>query len=196
MISTTQDDWKTMFVLYCLLTYFIASIPFGLIIGFLGYSTDIRQMGSHNIGMTNVWRTLGFAPAVLTLLGDAGKGWAVVYFSKYTDPCSLTILAIVAILGHCYSLFLQGKGGKGVATAFGTLLAIHCSVAGWILSIWIIVRIISRKSSLSAFAALSTLPVLIWYYIPAFGWLAAVLPLIILWQHRENIQRLQMGTES
>ena len=181
---------------YLMFTYFVASIPFGLIIGFLGYNTDIRKVGSKNIGMTNVWRTLGLGPALWTLLGDAGKGWMMVYFAPTRDIASLTLIALTAVLGHCYSIFLQGKGGKGVATAFGVLLAIDCRIALWLLSVWMIVRYLSQKSSLSAFVALSTLPFLILYYNSHYWFLGLTLPLFIVWQHRDNIERFRNGTES
>ena len=188
----------TMFISYLAFAFLLGSIPFGLIIGILFYAVDIRTLGSKNIGMTNVWRTIGRIPAIFTLIGDLGKGYLAVCFAmiQWPDSCSVFWISIAALLGHCYSIFLSGKGGKGVATGAGILFALDLHLGILTFIIWSISRYLTGKSSLSAFIALSFLLPLVYWLQPEHLWTAFAMIVVIVWQHRENIARLRAGTES
>ena len=187
-----------MFISYLLLAFLLGSLPFGLIIGILFYNVDIRTEGSKNIGMTNVWRTIGFIPALFTLLGDLGKGYLAICLAmnEWNDPDSLFWVALFVILGHCYSIFLAGKGGKGVATGAGVLFAFDFSLGFFTFLIWSVARYITKKSSLSAFISLIFLLPLTYWLASQYMWTTLMLIIIIIWRHKENIARLRAGTET
>jgi glycerol-3-phosphate acyltransferase PlsY len=180
-----------------LIVYFLGSIPFGLIVSILGYGRDIRLEGSKNIGMTNVWRVLGFWPGLLTLCGDMGKGILAIWLMSLHDPsfCSLFLASLMVVLGHCYSIFLQFSGGKGVATAGGVLFALEGTLFMSVAVIWILVRTISGKSSLSALASAMALVPLSYLIIPEHLPTSLMMVLIIFWRHKSNISRLRKGGE-
>ena len=184
-----------MFFLYLIGAYIIGSIPFGLMIAFLGYDVDIRTQGSGNIGMTNVKRTVGTKAAVLTLIGDVGKGWMMVTFSPDNDATSLMWVSVAVLLGHCYSIFLQGKGGKGVATALGVMLSLSWSIALICLGTWIGIKLAFKKSSLASLVSMvALLPTII--LIDSNHWITATfIILLVFWRHKDNIARLQQGGE-
>ena len=184
-----------MFLLYIVGAYIVGSIPFGLMISFLGYDVDIRGVGSGNIGMTNVKRTVGAKAAALTLCGDVGKGWIMVTCSPQEDPTSLMWVSMAVLLGHCYSVFLEGKGGKGVATALGVMLALSWSIAAVCLAVWMSVKLAFKKSSLAALVAMATLlpSTLI---IDGDHWKTALFTIgLVVWRHKDNIERLRQGGE-
>ena len=184
-----------MFFLYLIGAYIIGSIPFGLMIAFLGYDVDIRTQGSGNIGMTNVKRTVGTKAAILTLIGDVGKGWMMVTFSPEKDGTSLLWVSIAVLLGHCYSIFLQGKGGKGVATALGVMLSISWSIALLCLGTWIGIKFAFKKSSLASLISMVVLlPAVL--LIDSNHWVtASFIILLVFWRHKDNIERLKQGGE-
>ena len=184
-----------MFVLYLVGTYIIGSIPFGLMISFLGYDIDIRQTGSGNIGMTNVHRIVGTKAAVLTLLGDVGKGWMMVTFSPEKDAGSLMWVGIAVLLGHCYSVFLQGKGGKGVATALGVMLSLSWGIALICLAVWIAIKMAFKKSSLASLVAMGALIVSTLLFDGDHWGIAFFTATIVTWRHKDNIERLKQGGE-
>ena len=184
-----------MFFLYLLGTYIIGSIPFGLMISFLGYDTDIRQVGSKNIGMTNVHRTVGAKAAILTLLGDVGKGWMMVTFSPEKDPGSLMWVGIAVLLGHCYSVFLQGKGGKGVATALGVMLSLSWSVALICLGVWLGIKTAFKKSSLASLVSMGALLASTVLFDGEHWQIALFTATLVTWRHKDNIERLKQGGE-
>ena len=184
-----------MFFIYLVGTYIVGSIPFGLMISFLGYDVDIRQVGSKNIGMTNVQRTIGTKAALLTLLGDVGKGWMMVTFSPEKDLKSLMWVGIAVLLGHCYSVFLQGKGGKGVATALGVMLSLSFGIAMICLCVWLGIKSAFKKSSLASLVAMATL-LLSTILFNADHWeIAMFTSLLVTWRHKDNIERLKQGGE-
>lgn len=187
-----------MFISYLLLVFLLGSIPFGLIISVLFYNVDIREEGSKNIGMTNVWRTLGLIPALFTLLGDLGKGYLAICLAalQWHDANSLFWISTSVILGHCYSILLGGKGGKGVATAAGIIFAIHFPLGFLTLLIWGLSRYYTKKSSLSALISLAFLLPLTYWLTPEHCWTMVILILIIIWRHKDNIARLRAGTEN
>jgi glycerol-3-phosphate acyltransferase PlsY len=187
-----------MFISYLAFAFLLGSIPFGLIIGTLFYAQDIRTLGSKNIGMTNVWRTIGLVPAIFTLIGDLGKGYLAISIAmtQWSEADSIFWVACSALLGHCYSILLSGKGGKGVATGAGILFALDFRVGLLSFIIWALGRYLTKKSSLSAFIALSFLLPLVYWLQPSHLVAAFAMIVIILWRHKENITRLRAGTES
>lgn len=185
----------------CIFSFFVGSIPWGYIIGKIrGF--DLRKTGSGNIGATNVLRVIGKKEALLTLLLDLSKGALPVLLHRLLisnhESLSFTgIIGICAILGHCYSPWLKFKGGKGVATSLGVLLA-YVPLSGLItILIWIISYKISKISSLGALLAFALLPlnvIIIGYGIDILPYIIAI-TLIIYIRHRENIIRLIQGKE-
>ncbi|MDJ0826400.1 MAG: glycerol-3-phosphate 1-O-acyltransferase PlsY [Rhodobacter sp.] len=180
------------------LAYLLGSVPFGILMARIFGLGDLRQIGSGNIGATNVLRTGNKAAALLTLLGDAGKGAVAVLLARWlVGEGAAGIAGLFAMLGHLYSVFLGFKGGKGVATFMGTLLALSLPVGAAAGATWLVVAALFRFSSLSALAAAVLAPV---YTFVFYHWhgavLVAVLGLLIVGKHRENIRRLREGTES
>ncbi len=187
-----------MELLFILLTYLIASIPFGFIVGKLS-GKDITKEGSGNIGATNVARTIGKKAGVIVLLLDALKGFIPVYISKlYFDDQFVAVIAIVAIIGHCYSIFMKFKGGKGVATGLGVLLALSPKVALIVITLWLGIFLttgyVSLASVISAFMSWIMMNYVEanYYYTIA----ALISSVIIVYKHSSNIERLIKGTEN
>lgn len=179
-----------------LLGYLLGSIPFGLLLARFGGAGDIREIGSGNIGATNVLRTGRKGLAALTLLLDLLKGVAAVLLARQLMPGSEVIAAVAAFFGHLYPIWLGFKGGKGVATYAGILFGLHWPL-GLIYGVaWIGVLLASRISSLGGLVAAAVAPLAAAF----LGRVEIVIPLvacslIIFWKHRENIQRLMAGTE-
>ncbi len=184
-----------MFFLYLIGAYIIGSIPFGLMIAFLGYDVDIRTQGSGNTGMTNVKRTVGTKPAVLTLIGDVGKGWMLVSFSPDQTTTGLMWVSMAVLLGHCYSVFLQGRGGKGVATALGVMLSLAWPVALVCLGVWGLIKMMFHKSSLASLVAMVVLLPSTLILSSEHWWTAVFIMLLVFWRHKDNIERLRQGGE-
>jgi glycerol-3-phosphate acyltransferase PlsY len=186
------------FALAALLGYLLGSIPFGLLLTRLTGGPDIREIGSGNIGATNVLRTGNKGIAALTLLLDAGKaagaGWIALLL--FGAPFHL-IAAAAALLGHCFPVWLKFKGGKGVATFFGALLGLVWPIGLVAAGTWLLVAFITKYSSAAALsaAAFSTAVSLLFqpWQVTA---MIAFMTVIIIWRHRENLTRLREGTES
>jgi len=177
--------------------YFLGAIPFGMILTRLKGMSDIRHMGSGNIGTTNVLRTGGKALATLTLLLDGGKGaLAVLMFTLWGRDAALAAAA-GSLMGHIFPLWLKFKGGKGVATALGTLLALN-----WLLGLlacvtWLTVGFLFRYSSLAGLAAMAVAPLYSLWRDETPMAVYAVLAAILVWfQHTDNIRRLFSGEET
>jgi acyl phosphate:glycerol-3-phosphate acyltransferase len=181
-----------------ILGYLLGSIPFGLILTRLAGTQDLRSIGSGSIGTTNVLRTGRKDLAAATLIGDMLKGTAAVAIAGYIDgPSAAMVAALGAFLGHLYPVWLQFRGGKGVAVYIGVLLWLFWPAALLFCLIWIAVAVITRYSSLSALIASLVTPVLLWWFGQlALAALFAVLTLLVFFVHRENIKRLLAGTES
>ena len=177
--------------------YLLGSIPFGLILTKLAGTQDLRSIGSGNIGATNVLRTGKKGLAAATLLGDLLKGTAaVVIAGSLWGPNAAMLAGLGAFLGHLFPLWLKFKGGKGVATYIGVLLGLFWPAAAIFGAIWIATALTTRYSSLSALIAGLLTPIFLWFFgHPALASLFAVLTLLLFWTHRENIKRLQAGTE-
>jgi glycerol-3-phosphate acyltransferase PlsY len=177
--------------------YLCGSIPFGLILTRLAGTADIRSIGSGNIGATNVLRTGRKGLAAATLLGDALKGTLAVLVVEHFGGRELALLAAAgAFLGHLFPVWLGFKGGKGVATYTGILLALAWPAGLAFCVIWLVVAALSRYSSLAALAASAATPALLWAFgRPAEAALFTLLTLLTWLMHRGNIVRLLRGTE-
>jgi len=177
--------------------YLLGSIPFGLILTKLAGTQDLRSIGSGNIGATNVLRTGNKGLAAATLLGDMLKGTAAVIIAgSLWGPNAAMLAGLGAFLGHLFPVWLQFRGGKGVATYIGVLLGLFWPAAAMFGAIWIATAFASRYSSLSALVASFVTPIFLWFFgHSALASLFAVLTLLLFWTHRENIKRLQTGTE-
>ena len=180
-----------------LLGYLLGSIPFGLILTRLAGTKDLRSIGSGSIGATNVLRTGSKALAVGTLLGDALKGTvAVVITGYYGGPNAAMLAAFGAFLGHLYPVWLKFKGGKGVATYIGVLIGLFWPAAVVFCVMWLATAFTTRYSSLSALIAAFVTPLFLWWFgHPALASLFVVMTMLLFYAHRENIKRLQAGTE-
>jgi glycerol-3-phosphate acyltransferase PlsY len=177
--------------------YLCGTIPFGLILTRLAGTADIRSIGSGNIGATNVLRTGRKGLAAATLLGDALKGTLAVLLVEHFGGHELALLAAAgAFLGHVFPVWLGFKGGKGVATYIGLLLALAWPAALAFCVIWLVVAALSRYSSLAALIASAATPVLLWGAgSKPEATLFALLTLLTWLMHRGNIARLLRGTE-
>jgi acyl phosphate:glycerol-3-phosphate acyltransferase len=176
--------------------YLFGSIPFGVILTRVAGLGDIRQVGSGNIGATNVLRTGHKGLAAATLLGDALKGTAAVLIGWTLGPNEALLAALGAFLGHLFPVWLRFKGGKGVATFLGCLLGLQPLASLAFAAVWIAVAFVSRYSSLSALVASAVAPLVLWL-LGESGMAAttAVLAALLWWRHAENIRRLLAGTE-
>lgn len=184
-------------VIWAVLGYLLGSIPFGLVITRALDLGDLRQIGSGNIGATNVLRTGNKPAALATLLLDSGKGAIAVLLARYFGGETAAILAGgAAFLGHCFPVWLGFKGGKGVATFIGTVLALYWPLGLIACATWALTALVSRISSLSALLAAALVPVFAW----ALGRSDLVLvclfmAVLIFIRHRTNIARLLDGSE-
>jgi len=189
-----------------LLAYLLGSIPFAVIVSRAYALPDPRGYGSGNPGATNVLRTGRKDAAVLTLLGDAVKGWLAVFVAQRFASGDITAMApaaaaVAVTLGHMYSVFLRFRGGKGVATALGVLVAVDVYIAAGAIATWLIIAFFFRISSLAALTAAA--------FVPFFSFLLygmdrlalepalalTVISLLLVWRHRSNIRGLLAGTE-
>ncbi len=180
-----------------IVSYFLGSIPFGLIITRLFGAGDLRSIGSGNIGATNVMRTGRKGLAVITLLLDLLKGVAAVKFTAYVYNSDYAILGgLIAVLGHIFPVWLRFKGGKGVATTIGVFFALNWMFALTVCAVWLCVFFITRFSSLAAILSISFSPMLSYMF---DGYLTALLCFgltgIIILSHWQNLERLLSGTE-
>jgi glycerol-3-phosphate acyltransferase PlsY len=180
-----------------LLGYLFGSIPFGVVLTRFAGTQDLRSIGSGSIGATNVLRTGRKDLAAATVLGDGLKGTAAVIIAGYFGGPNAAMLAgLGAFLGHLFPVWLNFRGGKGVAVYIGVLIGLFWPAAVVFCVVWLAVAAISRYSSLSAFVASIVTPIFLWWFgHPALAALFAVLTLLLFYAHRENIKRLQAGTE-
>ncbi len=183
--------------LWGVIGYVLGSIPGGIVMARVMGLGDLRQIGSGNIGATNVLRTGSKTAAAATLLFDAGKGISAVLLARYAAGEDAAQLAgLMAFLGHCFPIWLKFKGGKGVATFLGVLLALSFWVGALVCLSWLIAAAILRISSAGALAAAATSTV--WALMLGRSdmvVLTLVLTGLVFWTHRANIERLRAGTE-
>ena len=195
-----MGDWTYQwpFLVGAVLAYLLGSIPFGLVLTRLGGYGDIRRIGSGNIGATNVLRTGSKGLALLTVLLDAGKGAIAVLIAEQFGPDMAAYAAAFAFLGHLFPVWIGFKGGKGVATAGGILLAYAWPVGLAAAATWLVVAVSTRYSSLSALVAALLAPLYAWLVTREFQptEVVAFLAVLIILRHHANIRRLMRGEES
>lgn len=193
-----------MTLVFVVFAYLLGSVSFAVLMSKAFGLADPRTYGSGNPGATNVLRSGRKLAAALTLLGDAAKGWVAVKLAFMFGAHSaqgILVIALVALavfLGHLFPVFLKFKGGKGVATALGVLLALNVWLGLAALGTWLVIALIFRLSSLAALVAAIGVPV----YAMVLGlprlWVlaAAIMSLLLIWRHKSNIQNLLAGKES
>lgn len=193
----TLETGLALYALWALIGYLLGSIPFGLLLTKAMGLGDLRKIGSGNIGATNVLRTGNKGAAAATLLLDGAKGAVAVLLAREIGgEIAAQIAALAAFLGHCFPVWLGFKGGKGVATFLGLMLALSWPVGLLACATWLATAVISRISSLSALVAASWST--LWCLLVGQGqvfFLTLALALLIIWRHRENLARLKAGTE-
>jgi glycerol-3-phosphate acyltransferase PlsY len=185
------------FIMALAIGYLFGTIPFGVILTRFAGLGDIRNVGSGNIGATNVLRTGHKGLAAATLVGDALKGTVPTLLAHWLwGPDAAILAAMGAFLGHLFPIWLDFKGGKGVATFIGVLIALSPVAALAFAAVWLVLAVATRYSSLAALVGSAATPLVLWLADqPRTA--AAFVPVIILlwWKHRENIRRLASGTE-
>ena len=190
-------------MLAIILAYLLGSVSFAILVSRLFGLPDPRTHGSGNPGATNMLRTGRKSAAALTLLGDLVKGWLAVVLVRVmveqglSAPWSVDAAAVAVLLGHIYPVFFGFKGGKGVATALGVLLAISPWLGLSCAGVWLLVFVVTRVSSLSALTAALASPIFAWFWLrqPRAVFALVLLAALILWRHRANIRRLLAGEE-
>ncbi len=188
-------------VVWIVVAYLLGSIAFGIVVSKIFGLPDPRTVGSGNPGATNVLRSGKKLAAALTLLGDVLKGWLPVWLALQSDMLMWVVacVSLSVFIGHLYPIFYKFKGGKGVATALGVMLAISPLLGLAAMLTWIVVFAISRYSSLAAIIAAALAPVYAWVLLSAYkDYVIAVIvmSLLLIWRHRTNIQKLLAGTEA
>jgi acyl phosphate:glycerol-3-phosphate acyltransferase len=181
------------------LAYLVGSIPFGLVVGRLFYGVDVRQHGSGNIGTTNVFRVLGKRAGVAVLACDMLKAYVpAVLAAHFLHPWLAIVVAAAPVAGHMFSVFLKGKGGKGIAAGAAVVLALDPLIFFIIIITFLMLLVLTRYVSVASLAAVSLVPLLaIVHHDPLPYQIAGVLVAIIIWwAHRGNISRLFAGTEN
>ena len=182
----------------------LGSISFAVIASWIFRLPDPRTFGSKNPGATNVLRSGNKAAAILTLLGDAGKGWVAVILAQHLAPVwgldskVIAAVALLVFLGHIWPVFLRFKGGRGVATAVGVVLGLNLWSGILAIITWIIVALIWRFSSLSALVAATLTPVYAWIFLGSevSTLVILIISLLIIWRHKPNIANLVAGKET
>lgn len=180
-----------------ILGYLLGSIPFGLVLTRLAGLGDIRGIGSGNIGATNVLRTGNKPVAALTLLLDGGKGAAAVFATASLYPSLTAPVAVAAVLGHLFPVWLRFKGGKGVATTLGALLALAWPVGLLACATWLACAVLFRYSSLSSLLSLALSPLYAYFLADqSIAIAACLLAVLLIYRHKDNIRRLLSGEET
>ncbi|HKT36404.1 MAG TPA: glycerol-3-phosphate 1-O-acyltransferase PlsY [Nitrospira sp.] len=192
-------DEQLLCLLLVILGYALGAIPFGIVVSKAFNLSDPRTTGSKNVGFTNVLRVSGSKAGILTLVGDMGKGWLVSWAAMqwlHTESF-IMIAALSPIIGHIFSPFLRFKGGKGVATALGSVLGLSPSIGSLLLVIWLGTVAIWRYSSGGALAAFGLFPVvaIVNEQRQEFLIFAIVVSTLVWIKHKDNIVRLWKGTE-
>jgi acyl phosphate:glycerol-3-phosphate acyltransferase len=204
-MSSSSSFWFSVVWLTPVMAYLLGSIPFGLLIVKALGGPDIRAIGSGNIGAANVTRTAGKFAGILTLLLDAGKGYAAVWLAAHFTNGNIRwmmVAAVCAVVGHMFPIWLGFKGGKGVATGLGVFLPICWQAVAAAIVLWLAVAIFWRYSSLGSISAAVALPLFVYLLYapghapPEFLTLATVaISVLVLIKHRPNIARLVAGEE-
>lgn len=195
-----KGDGVLINILLVVFAYLLGSVPTGLLLSRALAGVDPRQKGSRNIGATNVMRTVGKALGAVTLLGDVLKGLIPVLLALCLgrEQAWVAAVALAAFLGHCFPIYLRFKGGKGVATAVGIFLPVAPLAVLMAFVVFATGVAITRMVSVGSIAAAGAVPLLIWLrgYPVSFILLGICVGAIIIYRHKENIQRLLMGKEN
>jgi glycerol-3-phosphate acyltransferase PlsY len=180
--------------------YLAGSIPFAVIVSRLMRLPDPRTYGSGNIGATNVLRSGNRLAALLTMVGDIAKGWVAVLLAKALglSEFDTVVVGFAAFFGHCFPVWLRFKGGKGVATAAGALIAIDWRIGVSVLAVWLVVAVATRYSSLAAIVGAIAAPFFAWQFLahPASVAMVAAMAILLVVRHHANIAKLLRGEES
>ncbi len=180
------------------LSYFVGALPFGVLVG-RRLGVDVRTVGSGNTGATNVWRALGPKAGAAVFALDVAKGLFGPLFARglHANENIVAVCAVTAVLGHVFSIFLKGRGGKGIATALGAIIGLNAPVAFLALALWGVVLGLSRFISLASVVAAASVLVLPWLLrVPlADGLVMSVMSVLAIAKHIPNMKRLLNGTE-
>lgn len=183
--------------LWAVIAYFIGSIPSGILIARAMGLGNLREIGSGNIGATNVLRTGSKKAAASTLALDMGKGLAAVWLALIlAAPDAAQVAGFAVMIGHCFPVWLRFRGGKGVATFFGVLFGLIWPMGIVAALTWLVSAALFRFSSLAALIASLSAPVVAFVWFPSFFFLMICLCALIFWRHAGNIRRLFAGEES
>lgn len=186
-----------IYLIAIMISYLLGSIPMGLLLTKLAGKGDLRKVGSGNIGATNVMRVGGLRMAGLVWLLDMAKAIAAVFIGKFVAGDAFGAwCGFVAIVGHCYPIWLRFKGGKGISSLFGVLLAVSPLSFAICGTEWLLVALTSGMSSFGAVIVFCLIPVLGFAISVNVGFAFLAIGLLCMWRHRENIKRLMGGVES
>ena len=185
-----ESDLNIYFI--SMLFYLVGSLPFALIVHNLMSTTDPRHTGSKNPGATNMYRIAGPLAGVMTFIGDFLKGFIPIFLLVHFDEITLYLVSFSILVGHMFSIFNRFQGGKGVATSFGSLLAINYILGVALMTVWLVVFALKRISGLAAIVSFVLLPLIAYLIIGSYGFLIISIfhSLIILVNHRNNIREL------
>ena len=183
-----------------LAAYIVGSIPVGLILGQQIWKKDLRRLGSRNIGATNAWRVLGRKAGLLVFILDFLKGQLGVMLGAWIigTPTALVVGGLFAVIGHVTSIFAGFRGGKGVATGVGVLSLLMPKVMAIVVAVWLVLFLLTRYVSIASIVAAALTPLLaaIFDMPPIYFAFALAAAAVIVWRHRENLQRLREGREN
>ncbi len=193
-------DNQELAAVFAVLGYLLGGVPFGVVVSKAMGLPDPRTVGSKNVGFTNVLRVSGIKTGILALFGDIGKGWVMGFAATQLlqDEWAILLVALAPVLGHLFSPFLGFTGGKGVATALGSVLGVAPLIGVVLLLLWLGAVALWRYSSVGALAAFGLFPLIAAFSRPsaAFVLFSVVVSGLIVMKHKENIERLWNGTES
>lgn len=183
------------FIVSIIFTLFLCSIPFGLVISTLLYDIDPREHHSKNIGMSNTWRCCGALAGLATLLLDTGKAVLSLWLATALGSPYLFLIGFLCVFSHCFSIYLSGKGGKGVASAAGVILFFAPQIWCTAITTWILVRFFAKKASVASLCATCTVLIHTFLFEPWFTPCIFFIGLLVLIRHKENIDRLYKKQE-
>lgn len=187
---------------FCLIlaAYLIGSLPIGFLLTKNIWKKDLRKFGSHNVGATNAWRILGRKAGLTVFFVDFAKGALGVLLGAYyfASPGAMAVSGLFTILGSIFPIFLAFRGGKGVSTSFGVLIALMPKITLIVFIVWLVVFLASRYVSMASITAAALTPILAAFFKePIFYFLISlVLALVVVFRHRDNIKRLKAGNEN
>lgn len=191
------ESSSTILILWALIGYLMGSIPFGMLLARVMNLGNLREVGSGNIGATNVLRTGNKTAAALTLILDGAKGAVALLLARaFAAEDAAQLAALAAMIGHCYPIWLRFAGGKGVATFLGIMLALFWQLGAACCLVWVIAVAITRISSWGALASASLSTFMMVFLDQGHAlFLGIVLTILVFWRHRANISRIKAGTE-